>query len=137
MYVCVHTYIYMYVYIAIGSRSRARRTHTRLHGRVIVPAYNRVRPLSRIPPGGRETWCRGVHGRRVFTGYIEILVVCESRGRERVRAHAFNICKLAVAVAVAVYSRARACMRVYVRVYTLPVIPMYTSADRRGAGFVR
>lgn len=45
------------------------------------------------------------------------------------RAHAFNICKLAVAVAV--YARACVC------VYTLPVIPMYTSADRRGAGFVR
>lgn len=116
---CVYTHIYIYVriYRAIGSRSRARRTHTRLHGRVIVPAYNRVRPLSRIPPGGRGTWCRGVHGRRVFTGYIEISVVCESRGEGAVRAHAFNICKLAVAVAVAVYSRARACARVCTCVY--------------------
>lgn len=36
-------------------------------------------------------------------------------GRERVRAHAFNICKLAVAVAV--YSRARVCARVCTCVY--------------------
>lgn len=73
-----------------------------------------------------------------FSRVISKFRLSASRGgRERVRAHAFNICKLAVAVAVAVYSRARACVRVCVRVYTLPVIPMYTSADRRGAGFVR
>lgn len=71
-----------------------------------------------------------------FSRVISKFRLSASRGgRERVRAHAFNICKLAVAVAV--YSRARASVRVCVRVYTLPVIPMYTSADRRGAGFVR
>lgn len=53
-----------------------------------------------------------------FSRVISKFRLSASRGgRERVRAHAFNICKLAVAVAVAVYSRARACVRVCTCVY--------------------
>lgn len=136
--VCTHIYIYICTYISRYWVALARSTYTYTASRT----SNRPRVQS-CPPAFTDTtwgegdvvsWCSrtpGFHGLYRNFGCLRVegggsgcahtrLIYVNWRWRWRWRC-----------------TRARARVRVYVRVYMLPVIPMYTSADRRGAGFVR